>query len=220
MDPSYGASLLFIWFNVILDEVGLPIYFCGWISPRGLMAATVIAALSASAPFPGCHGGTLSGCPGTQNCTTHALTQNIDHFDWAPPLGNSSATTFEQRYFVNDQWWDKTGGGPVFFYFGNEDDVELYVNHTGLMWESAAEFKALLVFGEHRYYGKSLPYAPGTQGCMNFLTTEQAMADFAYLIDHLREAWGADRSAIVGFGGSYGGARRRSHRSSAHHRLR
>ena len=31
------------------------------------------------------------------------------------------------------------------------------------------------------------------------------MADFAYLIDHLREAWGAANSAIIGFGGSYGG---------------
>ena len=31
------------------------------------------------------------------------------------------------------------------------------------------------------------------------------MADFAYLIDHLREAWGASQSAFIGFGGSYGG---------------
>ena len=24
-------------------------------------------------------------------------------------------------------------GGPIFFYFGNEDFVDLYVNHTGLV---------------------------------------------------------------------------------------
>ena len=33
-----------------------------------------------------------------------------------------------------------------YYYFalpsGNEDNVELYVNHTGLMWENAAEFGA------------------------------------------------------------------------------
>ena len=38
----------------------------------------------------------------------------------------------------------------VFFYTGNEADVELYVNATGWMWESAPEFGALLVFVEHR----------------------------------------------------------------------
>ena len=170
------------------------------------MAALLLpSTLLHAAPFPGCKGGTLEGCPGTQNCTVHHLTQNIDHFDWAAPLGNSSATTFEQRYFVNAQWWDKAGNGPIFFYFGNEDNVELYVNHTGLMWESAAEFGALLVFGEHRYYGTSLPYADGTPGCLAYLTTEQAMADFAYLIDHVRQTMGAAHSPVIGFGGSYGG---------------
>ena len=167
-----------------------------------LSAATLVRAR----PFPGCKGGTLEGCPGTQNCTVHYLEQDIDHFNWFPPLGDANQTTFRQRFFVYDKYWDKSNHGPVFFYFGNEDNVELYVNHTGLMWESAEAFKALLVFGEHRYYGTSLPYAAGTSGCMQFLSTEQAMADFAYLVDHLRsDAWGATHSAFIGFGGSYGG---------------
>jgi lysosomal Pro-X carboxypeptidase len=159
-------------------------------------------------PFPGCRGGTLEGCPGTPNCTVHYIEQSIDHFNWAPPLGDAATTTYKMRYFMNDQWWATNADGtrgPIFFYFGNEDNVELYVNHTGLMWENAAEFGALLIFAEHRHYGDSVPYKAGTTGCMNFLTTEQAMADFAYLIEHLRSNLTATKSPIIGFGGSYGG---------------
>jgi len=159
-------------------------------------------------PFPGCKGGTLEGCPGTANCSVHYLDQLIDHFNWAAPLGNEQKTTFRQRYFVNDQWWrtNQDGSrGPIFFYFGNEDNVELYVNHTGLMWENAAELGARLIFAEHRYYGESLPFPAGTQGCMNWLTSEQAMADFAYLIDYLQSTLSGGRVPVIGFGGSYGG---------------
>ena len=31
---------------------------------------------------------------------------------------------------------------------GNEGDVEVYANYTGFMWETAREFKALVVFAE------------------------------------------------------------------------
>eukprot|EP00039_Didymoeca_costata_P025680 m.14105 g.14105 ORF g.14105 m.14105 type:complete len:555 (+) comp4990_c0_seq1:93-1757(+) len=164
--------------------------------------------VAAGTPFEGCDAGSLEGCPGTQNCSVHTITQNIDHFGWEPPLGNGKHQTFKQRYFQYDKAWstDKDGNrGPVFFYFGNEDNVELYVNHTGLMWENAHDFGALLIFAEHRYYGTSLPFNDGTKGCMSYLTTEQAMADFAYLIDNLRQQKGVQNSPFIGFGGSYGG---------------
>ena len=63
------------------------------------------------------------------------------------------------RYFVHDAWWKP--GGPIFFYAGNEANVELYVNNTGLMWESAERFGAALLFAEHRYWGESCPFSPG-----------------------------------------------------------
>lgn len=176
------------------------------------LAFFVLLRCTAGRAFPGCIGSTLEGCPGTHNCTARYFEQTIDHFNWAPPLGGA-VVTYQQRYFVDEQWWSP--GNPIFFYFGNEDDVALYVNHTGLMWENAEEFKAMLVWAEHRYYGESLLFADGTPGCMNWLTTEQALADFAVLIEHLQATYGGGtRLPVVGFGGSYGGQRLRIVRPS------
>ena len=52
--------------------------------------------------------------------------------------------------------------GAIWFYCGNEANVELYINATGLMWENAEAAGALLVFAEHRYYGETLIF-PGDQ---------------------------------------------------------
>eukprot|EP00903_Cladosiphon_okamuranus_P013794 g12837.t1 len=94
--------------------------------------------------------------------------------------------------------------GPIFFYAGNEADVSLYVEASGLMWENAPDFKALLVFAEHRFYGESLPFgAPDKR--REFLSTSQALADYAVLITALKQELGAEKSPVVAFGGSYGG---------------
>lgn len=57
------------------------------------------------------------------------------------------------------------------------------------MWDLAPEFKAALVFVEHRFYGKSLPF--GNQSFasvknLGYLSSEQALADFALAITHLK----------------------------------
>ncbi|XP_076447084.1 lysosomal Pro-X carboxypeptidase-like isoform X2 [Babylonia areolata] len=80
---------------------------------------------------------------------------------------------------------------------------------SGFLWESAPEFKALLVFAEHRYYGESLPYGPesfANSSMLNYLTAEQAMGDFASLIQSVRQTIpGAVHSQVITVGGSYGG---------------
>ena len=79
-----------------------------------------------------------------------------------------------------------------------------YLNATGIMWESAPSFGALLVFAEHRYYGESKPFKKALLHHMQFLTSEQAMADYAEVIMELKEEFQAEGSAVIGFGGSYG----------------
>ena len=128
----------------------------------------------------------------------------LDHFSF------SSDATYRQRYFLCRRYAHPTD--PVlFFYTGNEANVELYLNATGIMWESAERFGAALVFAEHRYYGASRPstYDPDSDAPLRdqlaHLTSEQAMADYATLIrDVLRELRAPDAPVVV-FGGSYGG---------------
>ena len=86
--------------------------------------------------------------PGVANCSEQYFENYVDHFNFH--LGGLNAT-YKQRYFVYDEFWSPPGNGPIFFYCGNEADVELYVNATGLMWEHAQEVGALIIFAEHRY---------------------------------------------------------------------
>lgn len=88
--------------------------------------------------------------PGVANCSEKYFErQIIDHFNWNIPKGSDG--TWPQRYFINADFWSKTANGekgPIFFYVGNEANVEMYVNFTGLMWENAERFGALLIWAE------------------------------------------------------------------------
>ncbi|KAL3319651.1 Dipeptidyl peptidase 2 [Cichlidogyrus casuarinus] len=131
------------------------------------------------------------------------IEQRIDHFNFGSWAGNK----FTQRYLYDDRFWD--GNGPIFFYCGNEGSIESFWNNTGFVFEIAVSFKALVVFGEHRYYGESLPFGDPSltfkQPYIQFLSIEQAMADYAYMIPEIQLIFKAENSPVIAFGGSYGG---------------
>jgi lysosomal Pro-X carboxypeptidase len=107
--------------------------------------------------------------------------------------------------FQNDKFWRGDGTGCIFFYVGNEGDVELYANHTGLMWENAEEHGALLVFAEHRYYGQSMPLGALSATNHDYLSSSQALADYASLLRSIRANFSTGDAPAIAFGGSYGG---------------
>ncbi|XP_020490553.2 lysosomal Pro-X carboxypeptidase [Labrus bergylta] len=133
---------------------------------------------------------------------TFYFDQKIDHF------GFLEDGTFKQRYLVAAKHWQQPGG-PILFYTGNEGDITWFCNNTGFMWEIAEELGAMLVFAEHRYYGESLPFGQDSYSDskhLNYLSSEQALADFAVLIRSLKQTLpGAQHSPVIAVGGSYGG---------------
>ncbi|XP_054167526.1 lysosomal Pro-X carboxypeptidase-like [Oppia nitens] len=126
--------------------------------------------------------------------------QKLDHFNYV------ETQRFKQRYIVStDHWCD---GCPIFFYAGNEGDIFMFANNTGFMWENARRFRAMVLFAEHRYYGKSIPFGKLDRNLqhLGYLTTEQALADFAELLEFINDTEPkAANSPVVTFGGSYGG---------------
>ncbi|XP_057806826.1 uncharacterized protein LOC131021584 [Salvia miltiorrhiza] len=141
----------------------------------------------------------------TYRYETRYFDQNLDHFSF------SELPKFRQRYLINTEHWaGPDHHGPIFFYCGNEGDIEWFAANTGFVWEIAPRFRAMIVFPEHRYYGESMPYGSREEAYRNtttlaHLTAEQALADFSVLITELKRNLSAQACPVVLFGGSYGG---------------
>ncbi|WCJ41655.1 Lysosomal Pro-X carboxypeptidase [Euphorbia peplus] len=139
---------------------------------------------------------------------THYYPQTLDHFNYYP----ESYTTFQQRYILSFKYWGGANtSSPVFVYLGEgniEDDV-LYVSFIS---ELASRFKGLVLFIEHRYYGESLPFGTREKTFKNastrgYLSSEQALADYAQIITHVKKNLSALSSPVIAVGASYGGSK-------------
>ena len=103
--------------------------------------------------------------------------QRLDHFS------QEETRTWEQRYFVNDTFFD--GSGPVFLCVGGEgskltpDVVKTGTVHCGVMVELAKQVSGLILAIEHRYYGESQPVADLSTANLKWLTSRQALGDIA-----------------------------------------
>jgi pimeloyl-ACP methyl ester carboxylesterase len=73
----------------------------------------------------------------------------------------------------------------------------------------AKEWGALVVFGEHRYFGGSWPFNSKTKAMdganKQFLTVDNVLMDYNELIKSIKMEYNAQDKAVIAFGGSYGG---------------
>lgn len=140
--------------------------------------------------------------PSSVNCTWKYVEQPLSHF----ARGATQDKSYRQRLCVYSSYWAPNKGLPIFLYTGNESPVEAYVNNTGLMWNLAQSMHALVVFAEHRYFGGSIPEIDGVENCLSYLSSQEALADYASVVKWIRSSeWGGEGSAVIAFGGSYGG---------------
>eukprot|EP00744_Colponema_vietnamica_P006118 GILI01008906.1.p1 GENE.GILI01008906.1~~GILI01008906.1.p1 ORF type:complete len:482 (-),score=132.71 GILI01008906.1:278-1624(-) len=112
------------------------------------------------------------------------------------------------RYLVNDKYFK--GTGPIFFYTGNEGDIVWFYKNTGFVAETLAkEFKALVIFAEHRYFGTTQPFGRSSlkPSYVGWLSSEQALMDYVELLWHVRKQFNCpkEKCPVIAVGGSYGG---------------
>ncbi|KAL9416360.1 hypothetical protein AB3S75_039535 [Citrus x aurantiifolia] len=138
---------------------------------------------------------------------TFLYTQPLDHFNYRP----DSYKTFQQRYLINFKYWDGANtSAPIFVLFGGEVSLDYERDINGFLPENAPHFKALLVYIEHRYYGKSVPFGSKEEAMKNastlgYCNSAQAMADYAAVLLHIKQKYSAEKCPVIVIGASYGG---------------
>jgi len=140
--------------------------------------------------------------------------QLIDHF-------GADSRVYSQRYYENSTWWGGPGH-PIICIMGGEGAIE---PSTGIFYPwitdvVAKELQAYVVEPEHRFYGTSLPFGPDISFneyiMRRYFTPQQAMADTAYFLQHIREQLGCSTPSsvqgedvpycpVITVGGSYPG---------------
>lgn len=128
------------------------------------------------------------------------ITQPLDHFN------RRNNATYKQRYWINEEFWQRPGG-PVFLYIGGEAAESEFSVLSGEHVELAQKHRSLLVSLEHRYYGASINQDGLTLEGIRFLSSQQALADLASFHMFISQKYNLTRNNTwICFGGSYPGS--------------
>ncbi|ENN72329.1 hypothetical protein YQE_10964, partial [Dendroctonus ponderosae] len=131
---------------------------------------------------------------------TRWFTQNLDHF-------RSDSRTWNQRYYVNDEYFDKEKRNVAFLMIGGEGEATDVWMTNGQWVEYGKQFNAILFQLEHRFYGKSHPTEDLSVDNLEYLTSEQALTDLALFVASMNEEYKLSSDIKwIAFGGSYPGS--------------
>ncbi|PZC81334.1 hypothetical protein B5X24_HaOG212786 [Helicoverpa armigera] len=128
---------------------------------------------------------------------TNWIEQPLDHFDI------NETRTWKMRYFERlDLWRNK---GPIYLFINGEGEASEWFLRTGIMYDLAKETKGAMFLSEHRYYGKSKPFKKINTETLAYLSSRQALADVAKLLETIKMSPEYKESKVVVVGGSYAG---------------
>ncbi|XP_028975001.2 thymus-specific serine protease isoform X2 [Esox lucius] len=131
----------------------------------------------------------------------HWISQKLDHFNGA------DSRAWKQKFLVTETYYRT--GGPVFLMIGGEGPInnQWMSTDSGSTWLTyAKKLGALCFLLEHRFYGDSHPTVDLRTENLQFLSSQQALADLAHFRTVMAKQLGLTNSKWVAFGGSYPGA--------------
>ncbi|GAY64891.1 hypothetical protein CUMW_237060 [Citrus unshiu] len=126
---------------------------------------------------------------------------------------HSSIASFPWLLYIFTCWGGGAGAdanAPIIAYLGAEEPLDGDISVIGFLTDNAARFNALLVYIEHRYCGKSIPFGSREEALKNastlgYFNSAQAVTDYAEILLYIKENFNARHSPVIVIGGSYGG---------------
>ncbi|XP_061454036.1 thymus-specific serine protease [Rhineura floridana] len=128
------------------------------------------------------------------------IRQPLDHFNREDPR------TYNQRFWINEQFWQRPSG-PIFLFIGGESSLSSLDVLSGHHVELAEMYGALLVALEHRFYGASINPDGLQDHNLQFLSSQQALSDLATFNHFVTQKFSlTSNNTWICFGGSYPGS--------------
>ncbi|KAG2039995.1 serine carboxypeptidase S28-domain-containing protein [Suillus americanus] len=138
---------------------------------------------------------------------------NIYYFDQLIDHNNPGLGTFQQRYWMN--WEFYKPGGPVILMTPGEDNadgLEVFISNYSINGLIAQQQNGAAILIEHRFFGYSNPYDNLTSQSLSLLTIQQAIDDLVYFATTANlpmpggDAVKPGQAPWILIGGSYSGA--------------
>jgi hypothetical protein len=107
-----------------------------------------------------------------------------------------------QRFWLNKKFF-AGANAPIFVFIGGEGEESCArLGPRMYLYQLAQQHGALMVDVEHRFYGESMPTADRSTANLQYLSADQALADLANVIAHIKKELNSPHSRVITVGGS------------------